>query len=469
MRLRHVASVVMMALALAFGALACPALARADEAGGCEHTNVKAQDIAWTWKNATASASFHCDDCKEDITIAANVTSVLSGTDTVVLTASVNVGGHTFTHSTIMPATTATFEGDIGVESVSVYYQATSAVPDETDVKVAVARDYTSGVPATDGTGGVIFRVNLKTGYAVTDMTATRGTYGRIMTPQETGVAGIWCITRLNANTVIKITTKFILSPGWALYDGHYYYVERDSTIRTDGWASYNGDWYYLNKDGRVSVNSWIDYQGRTYFVASDGKALKGSWLKSGDDWYYFGSDGAAYTERWLSFKGAYYYFGSDSKLVRDSLVEYKDAWYYLGKDGKCVISGWVRHNDAYYYAGADGKIVVSDWIVYEGAYYYAGEDGKIRANTWVESGGSYYYVGEDGKALASSWLEYEGSWYYLGANGKPYENAWLNYKGSWYYFDDNGHPLASASITLDGVTYEFDAQGRCVKRTEAA
>lgn len=470
MKFRHIVSTLAVLLALVIGIAACPALARADEGdGNCTHPNVTAQDITWIWKETSATASFHCNDCDSDISLAADVTSSMLGADTVVFTASINLADHTFTHSMTMPAVTATFEGDAGVASVSVYYKRSSAAPDETDVSVAAARDYTTGAPTLDGTGGVIFSIKLKTGYAVSNVTATPGTYDRIMSPKDIGKAGIWCITQLSANTVLKITTKFTLSPGWALYDGHYYYVEKDGTIRTNAWANDKNDWYYLGADGRVTLNSWVDYQGRKYFVGSDGKPLSNSWLKSGKDWYYFGSDCAAYTNQWLGYKGAYYCFDSNSKLITDSMVKYNGSLYYLGKDGKLAVSTWVSYKGAYYCAGADARIVTSNWIQYKGSYYYAGADGKICSDTWVNYKGSYYYVAKDGKLQLSTWLEYKGAWYYVGADGKPYVNAWLNYNNYWYYFNSKGHPLVSTSITLSGYTYAFDAQGRCIKKTKAA
>lgn len=467
MKMRRIIAVFAMLLALALSALAAPVPACAVEA--CAHTNVKAQDIAWTWKNTSAMASFHCGDCKQDISLAASVTSALSGTDTVVFTASVNIGGHTFTHSTIMPATTAAFEGDTGVASVSVYYRASSAAPDETDAKVAAARNYESGAPTVDGTGGVIFSVNLKPGYAVASVTATAGTYGRIMAPKDTGVAGIWCITRLTGSTIINIATKYVGSTGWVLYDGHYYYVERDGTLRTNGWASYRGEWYHLDANGRVTVNSWVGYKGRKYFLGSGGTALKSSWLKYGDSWYYFGADGAAYTEQWLAFKGAYYYFDADSTMVFDSWLEYKDAWYRFGEDGKLIISDWVAYKGAYYYMGADGKLATDTWVAYDGAYYYVGEDGKPYVNAWLEYEGAWYRFGADGKLMTESWVKTSKGYAYVGTDGKAYAEKWLEYEGAWYYFGADGLPLANTSVTLDGIRYDFDAKGRCVKQTKTA
>ena len=449
----------------------------------CNHESVTADDIAWTWSNGSATASFHCDECDGDFTLAADVASVLTSADTITFTAVAKVGAREFTSTSTAAPYTATFAGDDGVESISVYYIQKSTVPDEVNAATAVARDSKSGQPVISGDGQINFLVTLKDGYVITDVTATEGSYKNIKGPEDTGSENLYRITKVTADMTISIATKFDREPGW-YYDGtNWYYYNEDGTLRTSSWIWANGGYYYLGADGKLVTNGWVEYQGKLYFLGEDGRVMKSSWLHLGDDWYYLGSDGAAYVDQWLSYKGGYYYFGADGKAVSNGWAQYNGAWYYLGADGKVVTSSWVQYEGAWYYIGANGRVTVSSWVKSGNAYYYVGADGKAVSNGWAQYNGAWYYLGADGKVVTSSWVQYEGAWYYIGANGrvtvsswvksgnayyyvgadgKAVTSDWVNYKGSWYYLNESGNPLVSTSITLDGVRYDFDAQGRC-------
>ena len=386
----------------------------------CSHESVTADDIAWTWDKGSATASFHCDECGGDFTVAADVTSVLTSADLITFTAVAKVGDREFTSTDTAAPYTATFAGDDGVESISVFYIQKNTVPDEVNAATAVARDSKSGQPVISGDGQINFLVTLKDGYVITDVTATEGTYKNIKGPEDTGTENLYRITKVTADMTISIATKFDREPGWYNDGTNWYYYNQDGTLRTSSWIWANGGYYYLGADGKLVTNGWAEYQGKLYFLGSDGRVMKGTWLHLGDDWYYLGADGAAYADKWLSFKGGYYYFDAEGKAVTD---------------------GWAQYNGSWYYLGSDGKVVTSSWVQYEGAWYYLGANGKVTKSSWVKTGGSYYYVGADGKAVTSDWV---------------------NYNGSWYYLNESGNPLVSTSIVLDGVRYDFDAQGRC-------
>lgn len=79
---------------------------------------------------------------------------------------------------------------------------------------------------------------------------------------------------------------------GWTFYNGAYYYVEANGTVRKNAWATYDGTYYYLGKDGRVVTNGWATYKGGYYYMDASGKALVSSPLTLNGMRYYFNDKG---------------------------------------------------------------------------------------------------------------------------------------------------------------------------------
>lgn len=79
---------------------------------------------------------------------------------------------------------------------------------------------------------------------------------------------------------------------GWTYYNGAYYYVENNGSVRKNAWATYGGTYYYFGSNGRVATNSWVKYKGSYYYVGADGKPLVSSPLTLKGMRYYFNDKG---------------------------------------------------------------------------------------------------------------------------------------------------------------------------------
>ena len=102
-----------------------------------------------------------------------------------------------------------TFAGDEGVDSITVY-----ETQDTSGASVSVERDGATvshnsdtGEPDSSGSGQVNFTVVLAEGYALSEITATSGTYKNIKGPSDTGLANTYRITKISADTTVTITT----------------------------------------------------------------------------------------------------------------------------------------------------------------------------------------------------------------------------------------------------------------------
>ena len=155
------------------------------------------------------------------------VTSEATATETGIITYTCSVCGEVETQT--IPATveiaacdhaveggeepdagfTVTFAGDAGVSSITVYETqdyagASESVPAD---GATVSRSSDTGAPDSTGNGQVNFTVVLAEGYALSDLTATAGTYKNIKGHADTGLANTYRITKITADTVITITT----------------------------------------------------------------------------------------------------------------------------------------------------------------------------------------------------------------------------------------------------------------------
>ena len=103
------------------------------------------------------------------------------------------------------PVYTATFE--VEHATINVYYTQDYTAPDEVNVLTAIARDSATGESCGTGDGQINFTVVPETGYSVSGVTATAGTYKNIKGPADTGVPNTYRLTKVSADTTITITT----------------------------------------------------------------------------------------------------------------------------------------------------------------------------------------------------------------------------------------------------------------------
>ena len=96
--------------------------------------------------------------------------------------------------------------------SVDVYYTKDYTAVDETGVTSAVARD-DAGAVDTSGNGQVNFRVTPESGYEIVSVTAD-GKYKNLKGADDTGVEGIYRLTKIKGPVTVTITMKEIQSGG---------------------------------------------------------------------------------------------------------------------------------------------------------------------------------------------------------------------------------------------------------------
>jgi len=81
-----------------------------------------------------------------------------------------------------------------------------------------------------------------------------------------------------------------MVSSGWRVIGGYYYYFNQDGTIYT-GWLNLDNKWYYLNVlDNSLQgamFTGWIIRDEKTYFADFNGEVVEG-WYQIDGLWYYF-------------------------------------------------------------------------------------------------------------------------------------------------------------------------------------
>ena len=443
----------------------------------CKHENVTADDITWNWDTLAekegVTASFHCNDCNADYKVSATVTSVFTEPDTITMTATAKVGDREFTDVKTAAPYVATFAGDEGVESISVFYLQSNTTPDETNVTSTLVRDAKkTGEPIVNGDGQLNFLVTLKDGYVIDAVTATKGAYKNIKGEEDTGVANMYRITKITGDLTVTITTTQIIDISDAVvtaqkqkYTGSP--IEPEVTVTlADGTVLDPADYTvaYGNNTEVGTATITVTATGALYTGTATGEfeIYRGGWTKYEDTWCYVENDGSLRTDDWADWQGKYYYFGSDGKLMEEGLAPYEPTGkLYLIKN-YVVSKGWYESDDSWYYFGSDYEAYTNQWIYFNGTYYYFGSDSKLVTNGWGTYQGVYYYLGADGKVVTNGWADYEGQKYYMGANGRAVVSNWVLDGEDYYYMAADGKPVVNGSIEYNGTTYYFDADGVC-------
>ena len=113
---------------------------------------------------------------------------------------------------TVKPITpwNASIEKDENVDSVDIYYTSTyGETPDETNVITASARNSKTGELDIYGDGQINFRVNVKDGYEIDQITVTPvENYKNLKTPVDTNEENVYRITKIQGDISIVISTK---------------------------------------------------------------------------------------------------------------------------------------------------------------------------------------------------------------------------------------------------------------------
>lgn len=102
---------------------------------------------------------------------------------------------------------TATFIKDNGIKRIDIYYTHDYENIDEEDVDTALARNDTTGQIDISGDGQVNFKVTPKNGYKIDSVTAT-GNYKNLKGSEDTGVDGIYRITKIGGDIIVDIASK---------------------------------------------------------------------------------------------------------------------------------------------------------------------------------------------------------------------------------------------------------------------
>lgn len=103
----------------------------------------------------------------------------------------------------------ANFSTDSGVESIDVYYSEDYSRVSESRVTNAYVRNSSTGNYDNSGNGEINFKVNLKSGYIVSSITATpTANREAIKGPSDTEVANVYRITKVKDDITITVTTK---------------------------------------------------------------------------------------------------------------------------------------------------------------------------------------------------------------------------------------------------------------------
>ena len=396
----------------------------------CEHKSVTADDLEWNILSSKPTVTFHCNDCDGDFVVTPTVTSELSEEDgTITVYGTVTIGEQTFTNTITVDPFVATFEGDEGVESFTVYFTKDYTEPSLTNATATIARDGDTGDIVVNGDGQINFAVVLKDGYAISEVTATKGAYKNI---KDIGsdLANGYRITKVTGDLTITVTTvpctdisDATVTAAKQLYTGEA--IEPEVTVTlSDGTVLGAADYDVAYSDNTNAGTATITVTGKGLYTGTatgSFEIYKSGWAPYEGTYCYIEEDGSLRCNGWAEWKGTYYYFGEDGKLMKEGLAPYEPT-------------GKLYHIKNY--------VVVKGWAVIDGAYYYFGDDYAAYTNQWIKYGGAYYYFGEDSKLVVNGWGYYEDKTYYLGADGTPVVNT---------------------TIEIDGVEYTFGADGALV------
>lgn len=172
------------------------------------------------------------------------------------------------------------FSADEGVAGIDVYYTKDYTTPDESDVTSTVSRNGDTGEPDSSGDGQVNFRVRLNSGYSISDITVTSGTYKNIKDSSETGQENTYRITKITADTMISIATvncghENVSEPVWTWEEDYsaaklsLYCADCKSTVEFSGIVT-----SVLGNDNTITFTAAYTHNGVEYTDTKSAKAF---------------------------------------------------------------------------------------------------------------------------------------------------------------------------------------------------
>lgn len=267
------------------------------------------------------------------------------------------------------------------------------------------------------------------------------------------------------------------------------YHITKDGKMTSYGRSSFDGKYYYPNKKGVLKFGLRKIGSSMYYFNPLNGQRQTG-YVKIGNDTYYFTkSTGAAKKNCWAKIKDStgtkrYYYFDSDGHRVT-GLKTIKGKKYYLDPqaDGARATDGWYKIGKHYYFFNEKG-VMQTGFVTKNGKTYYTLSNG-VRRKGWQTINGRKYYFGKKNGVMKTGWYSYKGkkyylnpvktsstygaaktdwvriggSWYYFNADGTM-RTGWLQDNMKMYYFDKDTGKMLTGRQTIDGKSYNFGTSG---------
>lgn len=196
---------------------------------------------------------------------------------------------------------------------------------------------------------------------------------------------------KINGRSYTFNSAAEVTNTQWIVLDDQWK-LAKNGKMAT-GWQTWDGNWYYLNADGTMKANESFKDGGKTYFFRSWGGAYKNCWITSGGKKYYLHDNCAAYQNEWLKIGGKWYWFLEDSTMAVSTSFTYKGNLYFVDENGDMLSSCWKEVNGAKYYLRSWGGACHDMQMKINGKTYYFGSDSKMVTNQTIN--GNYY--GKDG------------------------------------------------------------------------
>ena len=148
--------------------------------------------------------------------------------------------------------------------------------------------------------------------------------------------------------------------------------VEKQDTIPADG-------------DSKNLNIGWTNKQGHHYYCQDSSRVKSTGWQKINNTWYFFDSTSYDMQTGWLQVNGVWYYFKDQADCEEGKV----DIEHGLGS----MQTGWLNNNGTWYYLGADGTMKANSWVQSGSNWYYLTGSGAMATNTTING----YYVDGSG------------------------------------------------------------------------
>lgn len=301
---------------------------------------------------------------------------------------------------------------------------------------------------------------------------------------------------------LISATGAVVTEPGWAQYDGEWYYVTADGPLH-HGLLKLDEYMYFLTPSMEYSTISYAE-DGNLYLVLPGG-----TYQIITADGYYNTDFGKVLVENgklvtgWKKVDGVWYYYAP--AMVTNGYYDIdNDGCYYFDSNGVMKANGWIPYGESYMYADeygrlANGAVNIGGTeylfrgytLCYDGcytddngaAYVSDGEAhaARINDNGWTKVYGYWYYT-QNGRVYTGNLsledgdffldyntgrmlldAEYSGSYY--GADGRR-QSGWKWIDGYWYYYKANHYKAQNGIYDIDGKRYCFGNGGKLLANT---